>query len=226
MVSERGDRTATGREAVLTAATRLFSQRGYEATSVQDIAADVGVTKQAVLHHFANKEELRRTVLDGLLGHWNETLPRLLLAATASGDRFDAVFGELWRFFTEEPDRARIFVREMLDRPEDLRKLLRGPVKPWLMMVASHIRVGCEAGRHHSDIDPEAYVVSTLLMVISTVAARSVMGAALDGDEMGRLEREVRRAARSSLFCGEEGLNKEHSKGTQDGKVRGKKKGK
>lgn len=206
MVSERAVRAAgTGREAILAQATRLFAQRGYEATSVQDVAAEVGVTKQAVLHHFASKEELRRAVLEGLLAHWNETLPRLLLAATASGDRFDAVFGELWRFFTEEPDRARIFVRELLDRPEELRKLLRGPIKPWLMMVASYIRAGCEAGRHHPDVDPEAYVVSTLLMVISTAASRAVMGAALEGDEMERLEREVCRSARAALFVGADG---------------------
>jgi AcrR family transcriptional regulator len=203
MVSERATRAAgTGREVILAKATRLFAQRGYEATSVQEVAAEVGVTKQAILHHFPSKEELRRAVLEGLLGHWNETLPRLLQAATGSGDRFDAVFGELWRFFLENPDRARIFVREMLDRPEEMRKLLRGPVRPWLTMVASYIRAGCEAGRHHRDVDPEAYVVATLLMVISTAASRAVMGAALEGDEMGRLEREVCRAARSALFVG------------------------
>jgi AcrR family transcriptional regulator len=201
MANERAVRAAgTGREAILASATRLFAERGYEATSVQEVAAGVGVTKQAVLHHFSSKEELRRAVLDGLLGHWNETLPRLLQAATGSGDRFDAVFGELWRFFLEDTDRARIFVREMLDRPEEMRRLLRGPVRPWLTMVASYIRAGCEAGRHHGDVDPEAYVVATLLMVISTAASRAVMGAALEGDEMGRLEREVCRAARSALF--------------------------
>ncbi|MCS6901766.1 MAG: helix-turn-helix domain-containing protein, partial [Myxococcales bacterium] len=190
----------TGREAILASATRLFAEQGYEATSVQEVAAEVGVTKQAVLHHFASKEELRQAVLDGLLAHWNETLPKLLEAATGSGNRFDAVFGELWRFFLEDSDRARIFVREMLDRPEEMRKLLSGPVRPWLKMVASYIRAGCQAGRHHGDVDPEAYVVATLLMVIATAASKAVMGAALEGDEMGRLEREVCRVARTALF--------------------------
>src|SRR5690242_9865756 len=100
------------RAQVVAAATRLFAAHGVDATSVQDIADLVGVTKQAVLHHFPSKEHLRQAVLDGILAHWNETLPRLLLAATASEGRFDAVFGELFRFFSEDPDRARVVLRE------------------------------------------------------------------------------------------------------------------
>jgi AcrR family transcriptional regulator len=89
----------------------------------------VGVTKPAVLHYFASKEQLRRAVLDAMLTHWRDTLPRLLLAATASEDRFDAVFGELHRFFAEDPNRGRLLVREALDRPAELRRVLRSTVR-------------------------------------------------------------------------------------------------
>src|SRR5580698_2846533 len=87
------------RGSIVEKATRLFAARGFEGTALQDIADAVGVSKPAVLHHFPSKEHVRQAVLEGILGHWNSTLPRLLLAATASADRFDAVFGELHRFF-------------------------------------------------------------------------------------------------------------------------------
>src|SRR3984893_4818926 len=93
------------RSATITAATRLFAAHGFDGTALQDIADAVGVTKPAILHHFPSKEHIRQAVLDGILAHWNKTLPRLLLAATASRDRFDAVFGELHRFFATDPDR-------------------------------------------------------------------------------------------------------------------------
>src|SRR5580692_5418937 len=83
----------------LAAATRLFAERGFEGTSIQLIADAVGVSKPAVLHHFSSKEDLRRAVLESILEHWRDVLPRLLVAATASHDRFDAVFGELHHFF-------------------------------------------------------------------------------------------------------------------------------
>jgi AcrR family transcriptional regulator len=44
-------------------AARLFAQRGYEATTVDDIAAAVGVTKPILYRHFASKKELHLFLL-------------------------------------------------------------------------------------------------------------------------------------------------------------------
>jgi AcrR family transcriptional regulator len=189
----------------LAAATRLFAQQGFDGTSLQEIADAVGVSKPAVLHHFPSKEDLRRAVLDGILDHWRETLPRLLLAATASTDRFDAVFGELQTFFASDSDRARLLARELLDRPAEVRKMLRGPVRPWLGAISGYIDNGKKSGRHFEDVDAEAYVVLCLLLVISSSAAASVGRAAIDdgSNDSGsreRFDRELARIARASLF--------------------------
>src|SRR5271155_2481759 len=124
------------RSAVVKAATRLFAARGFDGTALQDVADAVGVTKPAVLHHFPSKEHIRKAVIDGILEHWHGTLPRLLLAATAGEDRFGAVFGELHRFFASDGDRARVVLREVLDRPAEARKLLADPVRPWVEAIA------------------------------------------------------------------------------------------
>ncbi len=192
----------------LATATRLFAAQGFEGTSLQAIADAVGVTKQAVLHHFPSKEQLRKAVLDAILAHWNDALPRLLLAASASEDRFLAVFGELQRFFACDPDRALVVLREALDRPAEMRKLLRGPVRPWLSAVAGYIRTGQENGHHYADVDAEAYVVHVLQLVIAAAASASVSAAVLDPSSHGaptkdaraRYDRELARIARASLF--------------------------
>src|SRR6185312_15344094 len=98
-------------------------------------------------------EQVRSAVLDTIVSHWNERLPRLVLA---SGDRFDAVLGELHRFFSDNPDRARLIAREVLDRPDELRKMLRGAVKPWLGLIAGYVRSGKESGVHYPNVDEEA----------------------------------------------------------------------
>jgi AcrR family transcriptional regulator len=167
---------------------------------LQDIADAVGVTKPAVLHHFPSKEQVRQAVLDAIVAHWNEALPRLLLAATASTDRFDAVFGELHRFFAADPDRARLIVRETLDRPNEMRKLLRGPVRRWHAAIGEYVRTGRDRGHHYADVDPEAYVVLVLLLVITATASASVSTAVLEEDGRARYDRELARIARASLF--------------------------
>ena len=191
------------RASTVGAAMRLFAAHGFEGTALQDIADAVGVSKPAVLHHFPSKEHVRQAVLDEILSHWNEALPRLLLAATGSGDRFDAVFGELYRFFSNNPDRARVVAREMLDRPGELRKLLRGSVKPWLGAVAGYIRAGKERGLHYADVDEEAYLIHILLLVITATASATVTSSALETDPRARhdrYDRELARIARASLF--------------------------
>src|SRR5215472_7305854 len=100
MVASRSSETDV-RAATIASATRLFAAHGFEGTALQDIADAVGVSKPAVLHHFPSKEHIRQAVLEGILAHWNKTLPRLLVAATAGPDRFEAVFGELHRFFAD-----------------------------------------------------------------------------------------------------------------------------
>lgn len=49
---------------ILAAAATAFAQAGFAATSMDDVAAEAGVTKLIVYRHFASKEELYRAVLD------------------------------------------------------------------------------------------------------------------------------------------------------------------
>lgn len=197
---ESGEPAAVRR--CITAATQLFAAHGFDGTSVQAIADALGVTKQAVLHHFASKEALREAVLAAMLDHWRDTLPRLLVAASASDERFDSLFGELHRFFAADPDRARLLVRELLDRPDAIRHLLRETVRPWLGAVAAYIRDGQARGLHYADVDPEAYLIHVLSLVMTAAAGAQVSAVALAPGATGRarFHAELSRIAKASLF--------------------------
>jgi AcrR family transcriptional regulator len=58
----REARKAQTREAIVVAATKLFTKQGIEATSLDRIAAEVGLTKGAVYSTFAGKDELVEAV--------------------------------------------------------------------------------------------------------------------------------------------------------------------
>jgi AcrR family transcriptional regulator len=57
-------------ESILRAAVRLFTERGYDATSMEDLSRALGIGKSAIYHHVSSKEELLRLAtgraLDGL----------------------------------------------------------------------------------------------------------------------------------------------------------------
>jgi AcrR family transcriptional regulator len=52
------------REAIVDAATEAFARTGFEGASVLEIAAEVGISRAGLLHHFGSKEELLTAVLD------------------------------------------------------------------------------------------------------------------------------------------------------------------
>jgi AcrR family transcriptional regulator len=58
--------TETRTQEIITAARQLFSQKGYQATSIDEIARAVGVTKGSIYHHFENKEAILEAVADAL----------------------------------------------------------------------------------------------------------------------------------------------------------------
>jgi len=58
------ERSEKSRQHILDAALKLFSHRGYGATSVRDIAEEAGLSKGNVYHHFPDKEAIFRGLID------------------------------------------------------------------------------------------------------------------------------------------------------------------
>jgi AcrR family transcriptional regulator len=71
--SAGGDDT---RRRVLDVARRLFADRGYRATSMRQIAEQVGISKAALYYHFAGKDEILSHLTEPLLDDWETVLAR------------------------------------------------------------------------------------------------------------------------------------------------------
>lgn len=188
------------RQQILAHATRLFAGRGFDATPIQEIADAVGIRKPSLLYHFPSKDALRRAVLETMFSRWNDVLPRVLRAATSGKDQFNGVVAELVSFFAEDRDRARLLLREILDRPAEISPLLATHVKPWIEVVSDHIRRGQEKGEIVPDVDPEAYVIHVITLVLSSLATYDRLGSLVSID---RHLAELLRVARTSLFISE-----------------------
>ncbi|GID43694.1 TetR family transcriptional regulator [Actinoplanes capillaceus] len=65
--SRRRGRPGHDQDAVLAAAVRLFNTRGYDATSMFDVAESLGITKSTLYHHVSGKEQLLTMAVDRAL---------------------------------------------------------------------------------------------------------------------------------------------------------------
>ncbi|MGN6781183.1 MAG: TetR/AcrR family transcriptional regulator [Marmoricola sp.] len=78
-MTQQSDRPRRGRpgydqETVLRRAIELFNERGYDATSVAELARDLGLTKSAIFHHVASKDDLLAAALDEALTALSSTI--------------------------------------------------------------------------------------------------------------------------------------------------------
>jgi AcrR family transcriptional regulator len=80
------ERTPYDREQVVDAAVRVFRERGYDGTSMGDIAAALGLHKSSIYHHIAGKEELLEAALSRAL---DALLAMLMEPAAVEGRAVD-----------------------------------------------------------------------------------------------------------------------------------------
>lgn len=83
------------RSALLETATRMFAERGFTATSLDDIAVATQVTRGAVYHHFESKQALFEAVID-VLGL--QTVEQVTAAAAKHADVWDATLAGIDAF--------------------------------------------------------------------------------------------------------------------------------
>lgn len=92
------------RERVLEAATSAFASRGYEATSLDALAADLGVRKQTILYHFSSKDALLDAVIDEAGRELVDALEEALATAGPGLARVDALVRSVFRLAARRPE--------------------------------------------------------------------------------------------------------------------------
>jgi AcrR family transcriptional regulator len=73
----------SARGKLLQMAAHLFRNKGYERTTVRDLASAVGIQSGSIFHHFKSKDEILRAVMEETI-HYNTALMRASLAEASS----------------------------------------------------------------------------------------------------------------------------------------------
>jgi AcrR family transcriptional regulator len=98
----RSEARGTARERLLESAARAFATRGYEKASIEEIAADAGLTKGAVYWNFESKEDLFFALLDEHIDQGARRLMELTMVAPADVETAPAVSSGLSSIIDEQ----------------------------------------------------------------------------------------------------------------------------
>ncbi len=100
------------RERILEAATRVFAEKGYDATSFGDIANVAGITRPVVYDHFGSKEELHLLLLERERDRILEHVKAQLVADDLPGERVFRALDAFFSYVEKHPYAWRMLFRE------------------------------------------------------------------------------------------------------------------
>lgn len=131
------------KDRIIAAAAARFGTAGFRATSVEDIASDVGVTAGAIYRHFQSKDHLLETVVskaaDALLEETQDALVRARDEGGVRGAALRALVVATVRFAAANPALYATFVRERRQPTgavsEPTRRAEAGIVDEWRVAV-------------------------------------------------------------------------------------------
>lgn len=113
--NDTATRTGDTRDAFLKTAKRLFAEKGFYGTSIAAVAAELDLTKQALIHHFGTKERLYGEVLAQLADRLSSDVARSRAAHPDPAQRVEDLLLNLYANTLKYPEETQLLMRELLD---------------------------------------------------------------------------------------------------------------
>lgn len=135
------------RDQILDASLTCFALAGYSGTSLNDIAAEVGIRRPSLLHHFASKEALYEEAFERLLSDWFSRLAGAINAPATGWAKVEGVLRAGFTFFADNPNYVILMRREAIDGGAHLGIDLAAVLRPMFDEAAEYFRKEMEAGR-------------------------------------------------------------------------------
>jgi len=141
------------RQAIMDAALDAFSQYGLRGTSLEQIAAAAGLSKQNVIYYFGAKDAIYTLLLDDLLETWLDPLQQL---GTTDTDPVEEIIGYVLRKLDMSrtmPRESRLFANEIVQGAPQILPSIELRLKPLVDEKAKLIQGWIDAGRI-APVDP------------------------------------------------------------------------
>ena len=160
---------------ILDAALASFADRGYEATSLDALAAGLGVRKQTILYHFGTKDALLEAVIDASAADLADALERALAKAGPGFERVEALVKTTFRLAARRPELLGL-LREVSRLGPPATTRLMDALDPLIERARAFLEAEMDAGNMRRQ-DPRLLLLSSYSTVIGVATEVEVLRA-------------------------------------------------
>ena len=181
---------AARRREILDAALQLMHDKGYEAMTIEDLLAELQISKGALYHYFRSK----RALLEGVIEQMGETATTRLAGIVedphrSALEKMHAYFDASRAWKSESATEVATLIRLWHDENNALlrQKMTQGSMRTTAPMLESIIRQGCDEGVFDTDYPHEAAGIITGMGLhladafIDAIEADGAVGADISG---------------------------------------------
>lgn len=156
-LSRRERKKEETKERIFKAAIRLFKHKGFEETTVDEIAETADVAKGTFFNYFPRKEAVLGYLPELWLAEGEERTAEILASREPAGERIRDMFTEFASFYEDDRELSKYVVREWMDRQSSGTDEACCRWDAFGIDVVRQLQANCEVRR---DVDPErAYQV-------------------------------------------------------------------
>lgn len=151
------------REEIVDAAASLFESRGYRATSLDAIAAELEVTKGAVYYHFRSKAELLTKACEDVMKRFLEPAVEIVGLSASPLEEVRLILLNHVEVAASNAPRILLYFRERNELPPEARAAVDREMRSYLDLVRALLQRGINEGAF-APMDPTATAFALLGM--------------------------------------------------------------
>ncbi len=162
------------REIILSVAMKLFGQKGFEGTSVRDIASGAGVNIAMISYYFGSKEKLFESVVEYKSSGMKMIVAELENSSVSSIEKIDRIIDSYIERMFSTPQFHHLLHRELsLDHRPQMHDAITEILLRNVVTIKSILQKGIESG-DFKNVDPEL-TIATLIGTISHLLISETM---------------------------------------------------
>jgi AcrR family transcriptional regulator len=147
------------KDEIITAAWKCFAEKGYQGTTMRDIAKKLDLSTGVIYNYFKNKDEILDAIMEWALKSENQIfnlMAKKNTAREAISELFNACFESCSTEELKKSSKANIYMWVEAMKKKKLQEMINDKNRQQIDKIASFVKDGIKRGEIHSHIDPKS----------------------------------------------------------------------